>query len=98
MSARRLGVLVRELPSTSRLATELNGGRPVWTQTEHLLADIWVLLARAYADPKRPPPRDFDHPVRAEMNAKAKSAAQRARVSELRTAFEKRKRAYGLEG
>jgi hypothetical protein len=53
-------------------------------RTEHLIADLWTCG------------RSKDHPVRAEMEAKARTAAKLARVIELRTVFEKRKRTYGL--
>jgi hypothetical protein len=63
----------------------LNKGRPHWTQTDHLLADLWSVWTKQ------------DHPVRAEMEAKARADAKRARVVELRSTFQKRKHAYGLE-
>jgi hypothetical protein len=62
----------------------MNDGRPQWATTDHLVADLWSLWAKQ------------DHPVRAEMEAKARTAAKRARVIELRAKFETRKRAYGL--
>lgn len=37
-----------------------------------------------------------DHPRRAEIEAKARTAAKQARVVELKTKFEKRKRIYGM--
>lgn len=91
-------MLVRELPAKSRLATALNGGQPVWSQTEHLLADLWVLLSRAFFSSKEKPlPKDFDHPVRAAMKAKATSAAKQNRIARLRAVFEERRRTYGME-
>lgn len=85
LSARRLGVLVRHLPADAALVRALNGGRPHWTVTDHLIADLWALWAKQ------------DHPKRAEMEEKARTAAKLARVVQLRTKFEKRKRTYGLE-
>lgn len=84
LSARKLGVLVKHLPAEAALVRALNDGRPQWETTHHLLADLWALWAKQ------------DHPVRAEMEAKAHTAAKLARVVELRTVFEKRKRTYGL--
>lgn len=75
---------------TSRLVTALNGGRPMWTQTDHLLADIWVVLVRANSE-KGSLPEDFDHPVRAEMAAAAKAEHKQT----LKDKFRQRKRAYG---
>jgi len=87
ISARRLGVLIRHLPRDSALVTARNGGQPMWSTIEHLLADIWALLVRAHAE-KGSLPDDFDHPVRAEMTAQAKSAAKSA----LKSLFLQRKR------
>jgi hypothetical protein len=84
LSARRLGVLVRHLSVKSSLVRALNGGRPQWVTADHLIADLWALWAKK------------DHPVRAEMEAKARTAAKQARVIELRAVYEKKKRTYGL--
>ena len=88
MSVHRLGVLVRQLPPTSRLAIALHG-QP-WSLTDHLLADLWVLIAFVNSK-KGSLPDDFDQPRRVELNAKAK--AQRTEV--LRYEFLRRKRRYG---
>jgi hypothetical protein len=85
LSARQLGVLVRQLSVKSSLVRALNDGRPQWTTTDHLIADLWSLWAKR------------DHPTRAEMEAKAHTAVKMARVIELKTKFENRKRTYGLE-
>lgn len=92
LSVRRLGVLVRQLPPKSALVRALNGNRSQWSVAEHLLADLWVVLVRIL----NPKSRVKDHPRRAEMEAKAHLEAKRARVVELSSVFEKRKRAYGL--
>jgi hypothetical protein len=84
LSVRRLGVLVRQLPAESATVRALNDGRPPWSVTDHLVADLWALWAKK------------DHPVRAEIEVKARTNAKRSRVVALRTKFEKRKRAYGL--
>lgn len=84
LSARRVGVLVRQLSVNSALVRALNDGQPQWVNTDHLIADLWSLFAKQ------------DHPRRAEMEAKASAAAKQARVIELKAVFEKRKRAYGI--
>lgn len=84
LSARRLAVLVRHLPAEAAVVRALNGGQPPLSRLEHFIADLWALFAKK------------DHPVRAEIEAKAKAAAKQARVVELRTKFENRKRTYGL--
>lgn len=81
-------MLVRKLPPTSRLATALNDGQPVWTHTDHLLADLWVALAKLLGDPEKMP-ENFDHPVRAEMRARATAAHKQS----LKEEFLQRKRA-----
>lgn len=75
---------MRQLPAEAALVRALNDGRPQWTTTDHLIADLWGLWAKK------------DHPVRAEIQAKARSEAKLARVIELRATFEKRKQLYGL--
>lgn len=86
LSARLLGVYVRQLSVKSGLVRALNGGRPQWTPTEHLLADLWSLVAKQ------------EHPTRAEMEAEARHLTKLARVVELRAKFEKKKRIYGFGG
>ena len=88
MSVRRLGVLVRQLPPTSRLAIALHG-QP-WSLTDHLLADLWAALIRANSE-KGSLPDDFDQPRRVELRAKVKAR----RTAELRHDFQRRKRQYG---
>lgn len=83
VSSRRLVILIRYLSADSALVRALNGG-PMWSNTDHRIADLWALFAKK------------DHPIRAEMEAKAKKQKKQARVIELRTVFEKRKRTYGL--
>lgn len=84
LSPRRLGVLVRQLSVKSSLVRALNDGRAPWVTADHLIADLWALWAKK------------DHPRRAEMEAKARTATKQAKVIELRTKFQQRKRAYGL--
>lgn len=84
LSARRLGVLVRQLSADSALSRALNGGEPPWSNTDHRVADLWALWAKQ------------EHPVRAEMEAKAHKETKRARVIELRAKSERRKRTYGM--
>lgn len=92
LSARRLQILIRQLPAKSALVLALNGGRSPWSTTDHLIADLWILMLQIFVKN----PRHKDHPVRVEMQAKARHAAKLARVVGLRAVFEKRKRAYGI--
>lgn len=62
----------------------LNDGVQPWSNLEHRVADLWALWAKK------------DHPVRAEMETKVRTAAKLARVVELRAVFEQRKQTYGL--
>lgn len=96
LSARRLGVLVRQLPVESALVRVLNGGRTPWGDTEHLIADLWALTLQAHSGDRNSSIRD--HPVRAEMESKVRNEAKLARVIELKALFEKRRHAYGLGG
>lgn len=85
MSARRLSLLVKHLPLESATLRELSDGEPPFSRLEGLIADVWALWAKK------------DHPKRLAIESKAKQRAKNARVIELRTKFEKRKRTYGLE-
>ena len=87
---RRLGVLIHLLPRDSALVTALNDGQPMWSSVEHLLADLWALLAKVHSDPDKTPD-NLDHPVRAEMVGKAVAAAKK----KLKEMFVARKSAYG---
>lgn len=73
----------------SRLVTALNDGQPKWTTVEHLLADIWAVLVKLLGDPEKVPD-NIDHPVRAEMKARAIALAKEA----LKAMFLKRKHGY----
>ncbi|WP_237082686.1 hypothetical protein [Mycobacteroides abscessus] len=55
----------------------------MWSQTDHLLADLWVVLVRANSE-KGSLPEDFDHPVRAEMTARARAEHKRALQEEFK--------------
>ncbi|SIH67457.1 Uncharacterised protein [Mycobacteroides abscessus subsp. abscessus] len=69
--------------------TALNDGQPKWTMTEHLLADIWAVLVKLLGDPDKVP-ENLDHPVRAEMTARAIAMAKQA----LKAMFLNRKSSY----
>ncbi|OAN26233.1 hypothetical protein [Mycolicibacterium iranicum] len=93
LSARRLGVLIRQLPAESALVRALNGGRIPWGNVENLVADLWALILKVNSSANA---RVQDHPVRAELEAKSRAEAKRAKVIDMRSKFEKRKQAYGL--
>lgn len=81
-------MLIRGLSSRSLLVRVLNGGEP-FTLTDNLIADLWVSTTKANAkDPKK----IKDHPVRAEMQAKAVARARSERAAQLRAEYEERKR------
>lgn len=85
-------VLLRHLPHDSALVRALNEGRPGWSNTDHLIADLWILTLNAHSNGNSPV---ADHPVRAAMEEKARTEAKLARVAELKAEFKRRKRAYG---
>lgn len=84
LSARRLAVLIRHLSAESAYSRALNGGESPWQRLEHLIADLWKLWAKE------------EHPLRAAMIEKIEAVQNMARVIELRTVHEKRRRKYGL--
>lgn len=80
-------------PSSS-LVRALNEGQPGWAPTDHLLADLWLLTVLAHSEGNS---GVEDHPVRAAMEERVRTAAKLARVIELRAEFERRKRRYSNE-
>ncbi|OBB20632.1 hypothetical protein A5762_15265 [Mycolicibacterium elephantis] len=94
LSARRLRVLLRQLPHDSALTRALNGGNPGWSVTDHLIADRWAQKAN---EGRKKGAKLIDHPKRKAMEERARQEAKRVRVSELHATYKKRKRAYGLE-
>lgn len=85
-------MLIRHLPRDSALVTAMNDNQPMWSPTDHLLADLWTLQVRVNSE-KGAVADDFDHPARAEASAKAKAAAKRS-VKEF---YLQRKRQLGGE-
>ena len=69
-------MLIRQLPRDSALVTALNDGQPMWSSTEHLLADLWALLVRVNSDQKKTPD-NLDHPIRAAATAKTISESKK---------------------
>jgi len=67
----------------------MNDGDPVWSSTEHLLADLWALLVKAHSDPSKTR-ESVDHPARAAMGDKARAANKK----KLKEVFLARKSAY----
>ena len=86
-------MLLRYLPRDSALATAINEGRPVWSSTDHLLADLWAITVRVNSDPDKIPD-GFDHPTRAEQTAKARAVEK----SKLKAMFLSRKNKYTHQG
>lgn len=89
LSLRRLELLIRHLPATSRLGRAVNPDSALhaeWTPTTYLLADLFDLTARAkFKDPK-PYPRPADI-ARERARAEARLAAlerQRDRINKRR--------------
>lgn len=76
LSPRRLGVLIRLLPRDSALVAALNEGQPVWSSTDHLLADLWAVLVKVNSDPAKTPD-NLDHPIRQQMTAKATAESKK---------------------
>lgn len=75
------------------MVTALNDGTPMWGTTDHLLADLWALTVQVNTSDKAK--RDgIDHPVRAEVTAKAKAMAKKS----LKSAFLQRKTNYARGG
>jgi hypothetical protein len=93
LSARRIRVLLRFLPHDAALTRALNDGQPGWSPTDHLLADLWVLVMKVAVALGILRGVD-DHPVRAKMQEKARLAEKLARVAELKATFAKRKNTY----
>lgn len=74
----------------SSLVRALNEGHPGWSQTDHLLADLWAIIVRANSTADSTP----DHPVRAAMEARARAAQKAARTGELKDRFRRLKTRY----
>jgi hypothetical protein len=82
-------VLIRYLPRESALVTEMNDGEPVWSSTEHLLADLWALLVKAHSEPGKTR-ETVDHPARTAISNKIRAAEKK----KLKEEFVARKTAY----
>lgn len=70
----------------------MNGGRPGWSITDHLLADVWRLLVQVNSDD---PKKVDDHPVRAEMIERAEAAEKSERRGALMARWRQLKSKYG---
>jgi hypothetical protein len=77
------------------LAVAFNDGKPVWSPTDHLLADLWVLQVRASSE-KGSLPDEFDHPDRAAVTAKQRLKSKMA--TKAKYMERKRRRAKPVEG
>jgi hypothetical protein len=67
-------------------------GRPGWSTTDHLLADLWRVTVQAHSED---PQKVGDHPVRAEMIAAAAIREKSERLSGLKSRFKNLKHLYG---
>lgn len=79
--------MIEWLPADSATVRSMNDGLPVWTLTDCLLADLWVVTVQVNS-PKDALPKWFDHPARAATTAKAKAAGMVA----LKARYQQRKR------
>lgn len=94
LTARKLHVLIDQLPYDSATATSQNGGVPVWSPGDHLTADLWSLIV-AVNSPKDSP--YVEQPRRAEMERQAHARDKESRIAQLKAVYQAKKRAYGLE-
>lgn len=94
ITARKLHVLIDQLPYDSATATSQNGGYPVWGPAEHLTADLWSLIV-AVNSPKDSP--YVEQPRRAEMERLAHLRDKDSRAGDLKAVYLAKKRQYGLE-
>ncbi|MFF0389680.1 DUF5361 domain-containing protein [Kitasatospora sp. NPDC004615] len=82
---RELRSLIRGLPPTSRLRTAI-AGRPLWTATEYLLADVFDVLAAANwqrtGDKSAAKPKPYPRPVVRDQQADAAKDQARAAARE----------------
>lgn len=70
----------------------MNNGVTPFSDTNHLLADLWPVLVKIY----NPQSKVTDHPMRAQRETQARIAAKSAKVLHLKTKLEKNKKTYGL--
>jgi len=64
-----------------------NGDKPGWGLTDSLIADLWALVLNLLSGEKG----FTDHPLRAEMTARAAAAQQAARAVEQRSRYQRAK-------
>lgn len=74
LTLRMIYVRLKELPRTSALALDANGGKWPWTLTDHLLADIWFVARQQVAGKKAK-----DHPGRPSRSSRSVESPQRRR-------------------
>lgn len=94
ITARKLHVLIDQLPYDSATATSQNGGHPVWGPGEHLTADLWSLIV-AVNSPKDAP--YVEQPRRAEMERLAHARDKESRIAQLKAVWKAKKQQYGME-
>ncbi len=91
LSGRRLRILLRHMPYDSALVRKMNGGRPGWGLTDHLLADLWRVIIQVNS---QDPAKVDDHPVRAEMITQAALREKNERLGALKSRFRRLKSRY----
>lgn len=94
LTARRLNVLIDRLPFDSATARSINGDSPVWSVTDHLIADLWCLILQVNSEKGSP---FVDQPRRVEMENAAFARDKESRLDALKASFRARKLAYGMD-
>lgn len=82
------------LPYDSATARSQNGDRPVWSVTDHLIADLWSLIVGVNSEKGSP---YVEQPRRAEMEMAAHMRDKESRIDALRATYRAKKIAYGMD-
>lgn len=94
LTARRLNLLIDQLPYDSATARSQNGDRPVWSVQDHLLADLWSLIVAVNSEKGSPV---VEQPRRAEMEMLAHFRDKESRLDALRASYRAKKQGYGMD-
>lgn len=93
LTARKLQVLISQLPYDSATARSQNGGIPVWGPAEHLIADLWSLIVGVNSEKGSP---YVEQPRRAEMEMLAHIRDKESRIDRLKAVWRAKKQQYGM--